>query len=645
MRTTVRPRNAHSSFHYQPIDPVQQEIRLLTIVPDDFHETVQCRLSKASLKEGIFDALSYVWGGDPSTSSHTILLDGLHFPVTPNLHSALQGLRLAKGSIPQPLWVDAVCINQKDITERNWQVAMMGDIYASANHVIIWLGEADKDSDAAFDAIPLLATGKRLYRYEDHKNEADFEQQCAMIERCSAFFSGLLNQRPWFSRVWILQELSLAKNDPLVVCGSRRAPWSTLVRVWRAIARNLFTELGFVRSKDGGDGSESCDSDLRSEDEEGVEILAKIKIDVLNDLRRATQKRGGNSLRQLLLISRTSEATDPRDRVYSLLGLLKHSGIAILADYYKPCAAVYADATSHIFSTGEGPYFLSGVFLPGISAEAPYIPSLPSNIDQPLLPSWVPDFSRQTAELANQPLGILFHPPAGSSASGAGSSCMNGKVLDDSQTLQVEGLVIDTVDHVVPAAQDFDQCISQLPTLEAMVADAKERPEQFDASVAPFIRQFKTKDPLWKILVSNKRYLSGYDVAPAAYEDMHLHLLNQVASSTITTDQDSRDAEQSEYALCLQQTFKKRTVFTTVSGFCGTCVPDTREGDIVVILFGSPVPFVMRPVLLAVEEKVGFERPIHSLVGGAYVGGIMDGEMVNELYCEDLMDSTTFFLQ
>lgn len=636
-----------NNFHYSPIDPAKREIRLLTIIPDDCHKKISCHLSKTNLTDGTFDALSYVWGGNPSSSSNTILLDGVQFSVTPNLDLALRGLRLSKGSAPRPLWVDAVCINQKDIIERNQQVAMMRDIYSSADRVIIWLGDADEDSDIVLDTVPLLATEGIRPKNENDMNEAERKELIDRHQRCGNFFFGLVDRRPWFSRVWILQELALAKRDPLVVCGTKLAPWSILIRAWKAIGREIFTERAFVRRKPHKETDhETRDCDSRSEGEGDVEVVAKVKLDILDDLRSAMQEKGGDSLRQLLLTSKTSQATDPRDRVYALLGILNDSGTAIVADYRKPCAAVYVDAMSHMFSTGEGLFFLSGIHLPGIRSEAPYIPSLPPSIEQPTLPSWVPDFSRQTGELASQPLGITFHPPAGISASGAGSVCLNGKVLNDNRTLQVEGLVIDTIDHVLPVAQDLDQFISQLPDLEIMADDAKERPEQFHVSIAPLIRQFKLKEPLWKTLVSNKRYLSGYDPAPAAYEHMHVDLLGQNKSGPITMpDWEATDVEPTEYKMSLQKALKQRTFFTTTSGFCGTCVPDAQEGDVVVILFGSPVPFVLRPAPDTESAKTESGRPIHYLVGAAYVGGIMNGEMVDELYCEDLIDSTTFFLQ
>jgi hypothetical protein len=90
-----------------------------------------------------YEALSYVWG-EP-TRQHPLDCDGREFLVTKNCHEALVNLR--RRFVPRMLWVDAICINQGGtddaITERNAQVAMMGEIYQKAARVLIWLGPAD----------------------------------------------------------------------------------------------------------------------------------------------------------------------------------------------------------------------------------------------------------------------------------------------------------------------------------------------------------------------------------------------------------------------------------------------------------------------------------------------------------------------
>lgn len=605
-----------TAFHYLPLGSQPGGFRLLTLLPGSPDTLLHCQLSNSSLTtRPEYDALSYVWGSpsSPNDSGNVLVLDGHRFPATANLVSALRHLRPPTGAAPITLWVDAVCINQADLDERGRQVSMMRDIYASARRVVIWIGEEGDGSDDVFDALPVIVGQQKS------------AERPSLMRESSSFFLGLVDSRPWFSRTWILQELALAQHDPLVVCGWKSAPWSLFIKGWVAIAREVFTEIGMVRPRPDGD----------------VEILALLKVDVLNELREGAMRlQGGESLRKLLMISRTSEATDPRDRVYGLLGMLKADGLgtAIPVDYRKPTAAVYADAMAHIFSRGEGPYFLSGVFLPGVSATAPRINSLPPTVEQPNLPSWVPDFSSQVAGKATQTNGVQFHPPAGISVSGAGAGCRNGKRLDDERTLQVEGLFVDTIDQVISFGTSLDSCIEQLPSLEAVVSEAKQRSCQLDPSIAPLMEQFKIKEPLWRILISNKRLMSGYDAAPSSYEELYLSLVNQHA----TKAGPSLTEEKNEYKDCLKPIIDRRSLFVSKSGFVGTCVPESYVGDTVAIIFGSPVPFILRPIAQAGSEM---GRNIYSLVGGSYVGGIMGGEMVDELYCEDLMDSTTFFIQ
>ncbi|KAI8722725.1 HET domain-containing protein [Fusarium sp. LHS14.1] len=627
--------SAHG-FRYVPLGSQPGWFRLLTLLPGSSDTSLHCQLSNSNLTtRPVYDALSYVWGkpSSPNDSSNVLVLDGHHFLATANLVSALRHLRPPVGAKPITLWVDAVCINQEDLNERGQQVSMMRDIYASAERVVIWIGEEGDGSDAVFDALPVIAGPD-----EQQGTESRDTKRLNLMRECSSFFISVVDRRPWFSRTWILQELAMAKQDPLVVCGWKSAPWSLFIKGWVAIARDAFEELAIIREQDtkrqrGASNSSATDGNF--------EMVSLTKLDVLNELREeAMRTQGGESLRKLLMISRSSEATDPRDRIYGLLGMLKvdGSGTTIPVDYHKPTTTVYSDAMAHIFSQGEGPHFLSGVWLPGVSAGAPRIDSLPSTVDQPNLPSWVPDFSRQIAGKATQTSGIHFHPPAGIGASGTGAGCNNGKRLDDGRTLQVEGLFVDTIDQLISLGISLDSCIEKLPALEAVSSEARKQTCQLDPTIAPFIDQFKTKEPLWRILISNKRLRSGYDAAPSSYEDMYLSLLNR---NTNKADLDNNN-QQNEYELCLNQGIGKRSLFVSKSGFVGTCVAESCVGDTIAILFGSPVPFVLRPI-----AQTGLEtgRKLYALVGGSYVGGIMGGEMVDELYCEDLMDSTTFLIQ
>ena len=111
----------------------QQEIRTLTLKRGAFNDPTTCTLDTVSLADHPrYTALSYVWGD--ANDRLPIHVDGLLFSATKNLALALQYIR--KADQDQVLWVDAICINQADIDERNNQVSLMGTLYSEAEEVI-----------------------------------------------------------------------------------------------------------------------------------------------------------------------------------------------------------------------------------------------------------------------------------------------------------------------------------------------------------------------------------------------------------------------------------------------------------------------------------------------------------------------------
>ena len=110
---------------------------------------------------------------------------------------------------------------------------------------------------------------------------------------------------------------------------------------------------------------------------------------------------------------------------------------------------------------------------------------------------------------------------------------MNGRRLPDKRTLRVEGLLIDTIQDVIPLGKTFHQlCTHQLPKIDILAKTAKQRqccsPLYGDPSIASMIARFKASEPLWKTLVHNKRWMSGYDAAPDSYGDMHQALFDRL---------------------------------------------------------------------------------------------------------------------
>ena len=145
------------SFDYQPL-VWDDGIRVIKIVKGSFEELITCKLKHVHLQASSppkFVALSYVWGNDPVTQR--IILNGNLFLVNKNLHAALRRLReLDQDWANWSVWIDAICINQKDIPERDRQILRMADIYSSAK-VVAFLGENSVEDDAVIYDIFELA--------------------------------------------------------------------------------------------------------------------------------------------------------------------------------------------------------------------------------------------------------------------------------------------------------------------------------------------------------------------------------------------------------------------------------------------------------------------------------------------------------
>ena len=126
---------------YKPLDSAAYEIRVLDIKePSTTSDLVSCEFRIISLKADpvpLYETISYCWG--ISTERRDILLDGHLFSVPVNTESALRCM--ASGHGKRTVWIDAICINQNDINERQQQVAMMGQVYSLCQRTLVYLGQ------------------------------------------------------------------------------------------------------------------------------------------------------------------------------------------------------------------------------------------------------------------------------------------------------------------------------------------------------------------------------------------------------------------------------------------------------------------------------------------------------------------------
>jgi hypothetical protein len=192
--------------------------RVLVIEPSgDPDERISCSLLHRPLHHTTYyEALSYTWGDEKA--EYPILIDGNVLYVRRNLYCALRELRGSQAA--RALWIDAICINQNDDVERGFQVEQMGNVYSFAERVIVWLGEAYDQTKAGFDG---LAEYFRLSNAACQGAAANsdptvgiaqgFEQFLSLPDADSYLFGIVaIYSRPWWKRVWTVQEVGLARE-------------------------------------------------------------------------------------------------------------------------------------------------------------------------------------------------------------------------------------------------------------------------------------------------------------------------------------------------------------------------------------------------------------------------------------------------
>ncbi|KAI1346384.1 HET-domain-containing protein [Xylaria sp. FL0043] len=207
-----------SEYQYIPLH--HGRIRVLELSPGPFDSPIHCHLKLTSLRisRRKFDAVSYTWAGQ--TRRNTILCGPSHdqLQVTDNCYNIL--LHLRDTATPRIVWIDAICLNQNDMSEKSSQVRIMGDIYAAARQTIIFLGEQTDDSQILFQHI--LARSSQQSRQNIEYSPL---QPASTIDATK--LTELLFRRAWFCRIWVVQELARSSN-PIFMCGRHAVPYTAL---------------------------------------------------------------------------------------------------------------------------------------------------------------------------------------------------------------------------------------------------------------------------------------------------------------------------------------------------------------------------------------------------------------------------------
>ncbi|KAM0074754.1 hypothetical protein ACKRZS_013134 [Fusarium odoratissimum] len=194
------------AIDYSSLAPTA-EIRILTLKQGTGNDEIICDLGPVTRAESEYYALSYEWGDESKNDPFIKVNDG-EVQIRKNLFDALKNIRKATEDLQ--LWVDAICINQSDVQEKSQQVSMMGETFTKAVGVISWLGPAKDDSDLAMALM---------------SNTTSLQAKLPSFDRDSRQLKSLLAlcHRQYWRRVWIIQELYLAKSY-VVWCGAKSIP-------------------------------------------------------------------------------------------------------------------------------------------------------------------------------------------------------------------------------------------------------------------------------------------------------------------------------------------------------------------------------------------------------------------------------------
>jgi hypothetical protein len=204
-------------YAYQPLDPLVDTMRLIELKPSDsFDAPVYCRLNHVEFgQKPKYNALSYTWGDEDV--KETIYVDGKWLDVGENLFKALSCLRNRSETLP--LWADAICINQKDISERNRQLRIMPHIYTRAKTVLIWLGRRSASCQ-----------GESWQRWtEESRATQEWGAWKDQIKPIKPSLHYELGSDCYWERVWIIQEIGKARS--IQVCFDEHSiSWSDFIR-------------------------------------------------------------------------------------------------------------------------------------------------------------------------------------------------------------------------------------------------------------------------------------------------------------------------------------------------------------------------------------------------------------------------------
>ena len=306
---------------YQPLDTARDEIRLVRLSPGRVRK-VQFNILKISINNAPpFRALSYAWG--PGSNSVLVTRRFRFCRISDTLRRFFEQADATTEDSQAWYWVDAICIDQSNIVERNEQVLRMKEIYEAAQRVVVWL-----DTHDIFQFESTLASeGSRQFFHP--WIPAVLLERATLVKICEC---------TWWKRAWIIQEAS----TPAI----------------RSTSQPTVMWIGKYR----------CDFDACLQTLRGLELLGSFRSftalehncvpSTVNDLAwiRAQRAKEWSRLEiyDLLPRIRRCEASDMRDKVYSILAIsCDYDSKDLKPDYGKPTGEIYTSLVRYLIERDQ----------------------------------------------------------------------------------------------------------------------------------------------------------------------------------------------------------------------------------------------------------------------------------------------------
>jgi hypothetical protein len=552
-----------------------------------------------------YTAISYAWGKEVTTRA--MFCNGESFAVSAHVLEALNNLCwIRPGDQTLNYWIDAICIDQHNAAEKAAQVNKMREIYCNAERVLVWLGPADDDSDLAIDnilAATMYARAKTAERYFMPSAEDMLARYPEPDPRVLPAI-GRLFARQWFHRVWVIQEVLLARSI-LLVCGNRLIEWSTMIHLSDALS---LSRLPLHRAHDG--------AETRFRITHGLSGLNQ-----LNTLRSNGPVVNGLTSYQfteLLDRVRIKEVTHPVDRVWGILGVAPPA--------VRSAAMPFVDYSDHALRDYHTAYLnFVKVFLP-TDQYLTLLSKAQSKTRPPGLPAWCPNFNARNQngkiQFDNRKYHAGFEHDDGSPVQ---PPCISFPV--HTNILKILGFRIDIVDKIIkPKKLTARDNIHQV--------HAKRRVWEEDCyklAKKVYKQSSGVPDAHWRTLVADHLGTSPNRCAPDVLET-YLHF-RRFLQGPVAQDPELAslpDVKKGRFKLYHDSVIAGTmyNYFSTKDGRIGLGPCSMEPGDAVYIFYGAKAPHIVRFKSSRLLYKKAKQSP-GQLVGDAYVHGLMYGEALS----------------